>query len=63
MHAAAMVGVIGFLGGFVPAVMRGFDLKLNSVKNGLIMSAICAVFVYLCVMSFIDARKARKAGA
>ena len=63
MHFAAVVGVVGFIGGFVPAGMSGFDVEKTSVRNGLIMSAICAVFVYLCVMSFIDARKARQAAA
>ena len=66
MHFAAVVGVLGILGGFMPLIRqqsqgKELDLMANSVRNGLIMSAICAVFVYLCVMSFLDARKARKA--
>lgn len=62
MHVAALVGVLGVVGGFMP-VMRagGFDFTKSSVKNGLVMSAICAVFVFLCVQSFIAARKARQA--
>lgn len=68
MHLAAVVGVLGILGGFMPLIRQqskgdSFDLSAPSVRNGLIMSAICAVFVYLCVMSFIDARKARQAAA
>jgi len=61
MHVAALVGVLGFVGGFMPVIRSGgFDLEKSSVKNGLVMSAICAVFVFLCVQSFIAARKARE---
>jgi uncharacterized membrane protein YeaQ/YmgE (transglycosylase-associated protein family) len=63
MHAAAMVGLIGFVGGFAPVVRGEFDFAKPSVKTGLIMSAICGVFVFLCVKSFIDARKAREKAA
>ena len=68
MHVAAVVGVLGFVGGFAPIIRqqslgKEFDIKAPAVHNGLIMSAICAVFVYLCVTSFVDARKARQAAA
>jgi hypothetical protein len=63
MHVAAMIGVIGFVGGFMPVYRGGFDLGKASVIVGLIMSALCFVFVALCVRSFIAARKARKAAA
>jgi hypothetical protein len=62
MHLAAVVGVVGFLGGFMPVMRSGFDWDKIGVKIGLLMSLICAVFVGLCVKSFIDARKAREAG-
>ena len=62
MHVAAVVGVLGVVGGFMPVIRSGgFDLEKSAVKNGLIMSAICAVFVLLCVQSFVEARKARQA--
>lgn len=68
MHAAAMLGVLGFLGGFAPLIRQvatGRELNLTSPSaiSGLSMAAICAIFVGLCVKSFIDARKARQAGA
>jgi hypothetical protein len=67
MHVAAVVGVLGFLGGFMP-LQRQYkltgevDLFKPSAVSGLLMSLICAVFVGLCVKSFIDARRARSAG-
>jgi len=68
MHAAAVVGLVGFLGGFMPLIrqqMKGkeFDPLAPGPRNGLLMSATCLVFVALCVVSFIDARRARKAAA
>ena len=63
MHLAAMLGVIGFLGGFMPIMRAGtFDWNKSSVKNGVYLSVVCLVFVIMCVKSFIDARKARQAG-
>jgi hypothetical protein len=64
MHAAAVVGVLGFLGGFMPVMRAGsLDFNKSSVRTGLIMALICTIFVGLCVKSFIDARKARQATA
>ncbi len=64
MHVAAMVGLLGFVGGFVPIFRSktGFNLESMAIKSGLMMSLICVIFVALCVKSFIDARKAREAG-
>jgi hypothetical protein len=77
MHAAAMVGLIGFL---VPAAMAlpkvptllstgmiqradGSDAT-RAVILQLVMAAICLIFVALCVNSFVAARRRRKqAGA
>jgi hypothetical protein len=66
MHFAAMVGVLGVLGGFMPLIRQmskgvPLDLTAPSAISGLGMSVLCAVFVALCVKSFIDARKARQA--
>lgn len=68
MHAAAMLGLLGFLGGFMPLIRQAVTGKeINpaspSAISGLSMSVICAVFVGLCVKSFRDARKARQAAA
>jgi hypothetical protein len=66
MHGAAMVGVVGALGGFMPLIRQysktgEFDPTKPSAISGMLMILICAVFVGLCVNSFIQARKARKA--
>ena len=68
MHLAAMIGVFGILGGIVPIIMslnkgEAFEIGKPSIRSGLLMTAICAVFVYFCVQSFIEARKAREAKA
>ncbi|QEL18206.1 hypothetical protein [Limnoglobus roseus] len=68
MHAAAMVGLLGVLGGFAPIIRqlangKELDVTAPSAVAGLAMSAVSAVFVAMCVKSFIDARKARQAAA
>jgi hypothetical protein len=75
MHAAALLGLVGFV---VPAV-RALPKLPELVSTGkvvvstddgardatlaivmqLLMALVCAVFVGLCVKSFIDARVAR----
>lgn len=65
MHAAAMVGLLGFLlaaGRFLPKFLReGLDTaKLASLATGGMM-VLCGLFVILCVNSFIQARRRRKA--
>ena len=63
MHAAALVGVLGIvmpLGRLIYAMTKP-EFKFGLAAGGtLLMSALCAIFVGLCVKSFIDARKARK---
>ena len=64
MHLAAVIGVLGLVGGFVPLIRAGdFDVAKPAARNGLLMALICAIFVYFCVQSFIEARKARQAEA
>ncbi|MBX9578746.1 MAG: hypothetical protein K2X87_00415 [Gemmataceae bacterium] len=68
MHFAAVVGLIGFLGGFMPIQRQikntgTFDPLKPSAVSGELMIVICAVFVGLCVNSFIQARKARERAA
>jgi hypothetical protein len=65
MHLAAVVGVLGFVGGFMPLIRQQskgvpFDPSAPAARNGLLMSLVCLVFVGMCVKSFIDARKARQ---
>ena len=61
MHLAAMLGLFGLVGGFMPVILRNFDTDKAAVKVGLAMTLISALFVGFCVKSFIDAKKARKA--
>ncbi len=65
MHTAAMVGLVGLLGGFMPIFRQisktgSFDPLKPSALAGEAMIVICAIFLALCVNSFILARKARK---
>jgi F0F1-type ATP synthase assembly protein I len=67
MHFAAVVALFGAIGGFMPLIRQynktgTFDPLKPSAISGELMILICAVFVGLCVNSFIQARKARKAG-
>lgn len=63
MHVAALLGLIGF---GVPAFMvikaLAGGATFEPVRHGgqATMSALCLIFVGLCVKSFIDARVARK---
>lgn len=66
MHLAAMLGLLGVVGGFMPIIRQianGKELNLAapSAISGLGMTVVCAIFVALCVRSFIAARKAREA--
>jgi hypothetical protein len=67
MHAAAALALIGFLGTaarLVPALLK--YLRNEPIEHPIavlataIMAVSCAVFVWLCVRSFIAARRARK---
>ena len=64
-HAAATVGLLGFLGSAsgllkLPAVLSGepVDHAAAAITKS-IMAILCLVFVALCVKSFIDARRGR----
>ena len=65
MHLAAALGLVGFaaaLARLLPKVFRGeLTLSLATVCLAL-MAIICAVFVGLCVNSFIQARRRRSQG-
>jgi hypothetical protein len=63
MHAAVIVGLIGFLGGtysFVRPLLSEGELKPMAATMQALMALTCAVFVALCVKSFVDARRARR---
>ena len=58
MHAAVLIGLLGFL---IPAwrLLSNFNqLTLSAAAiSQASMSAVCLVFVILCVKSFIDGRR------
>ncbi|MBK6317055.1 MAG: hypothetical protein IPF53_22925 [Blastocatellia bacterium] len=68
MHGAAVVGLLGLLGTASGAVkfvklLGGAEVaRPDAVKVQALVAVICAVFIGLCVNSFIQARKARTAG-
>ena len=67
MHAAAALGLLGFFGavGGVVKMLKWMGgttpERPGAVIAQTIMALICAIFVALCVRSFIAARKAREA--
>ena len=67
MHAAAVLGVVGFLGSApgllkLPALLSGQALERPAaVAARSVMALLCLVFLGLCVASFIQARRARRA--
>src|SRR5262245_20917146 len=63
MHLAAAVALVGTIGGLIPVVLRNFNFEEVAVKVGIGMSVLSALFLAMCVNSFIQARKARKAAS
>lgn len=66
MHAAATIGLVGALAAGGRGLMKVGQLGQEGgrpVFFQLAMAAICAVFVAMCVRSFINTRKAREANA
>ena len=64
MHVAVTIGLIGFLGAAARAVMAvagGGQVDAIAVGCQTAMAVVCAVFVGLCVRSFVAARRARSA--
>jgi uncharacterized membrane protein len=68
MHAAVLVGLIGLIGAGVmsgrklPALLSGGEVERPlAVISQAITALTCAVFVGLCVRSFIEARRRRSA--
>lgn len=67
MHGAVMLALIGFLGSVpgllkVGALMAGEAERPMAVAMQSAMAVLLAVYIALCVRSFIAARKARIAG-
>lgn len=67
MHAAALLGLVGFFGTFLALPTLLHDLMNNehpslAVQFKSLTAAICLVFVGLCVNSFVQARLLRRRG-
>lgn len=67
MHVAAMVGVLGVLGTLralpqLPSLFDGSAERPAALISQGLTFVLSAIFVALCVRSFIEARKAREAG-
>ena len=60
MHVAALIGVIGFVGPLV-TILKDAENTAAVLSKGF-TSALCLMFVLMCVNSFLEARRARKAG-
>ncbi len=64
MHLAAMLGVVGFLAAgwrVVKALSEKGAVQGVAGVSTATMTGLCAVFVLLCVNSFIQARRRRRA--
>jgi hypothetical protein len=65
MHGAALVGLLGTLGGLgmsVPKLVRSEPLaRPIATYSQLALGILAAIFVVLAVKSFIDARRSRRA--
>jgi len=62
MHGAAMVGLLGVLGGLgmgLSKVAKGNAVNL-AIGSQLVLGVISLIFLVLCIRSFIAARKARQ---
>ncbi len=62
MHLAAAVGLIGAVGGFMPIMRNKMDTSKAGTVSGILMVVLCALFVAMCIRSFVLARIARREG-
>jgi hypothetical protein len=62
MHGAAMIGLLGLMASGGRILMTGNVTGVSGVSL-LTMTLLCAVFVALCINSFLQARRRRRAAA
>lgn len=63
MHAASAVAFLGTVGGLVPVILRKFNFQEVAVKVGLGMAVFSAIFLALCVNSFVQIRILKRRAA
>ena len=59
MHVAVVIGLMGFIGAM--AKLFKPDQSTAAFAGKAISAGLCAIFIALCVRSFIQARRAREA--
>ncbi|HEY7329202.1 MAG TPA: hypothetical protein VH592_16280 [Gemmataceae bacterium] len=62
MHGAAMIGLLGFVAAVARIAMTGNVQGVGGTSLSL-MALLCAGFVALCVNSFVQARRRRRAAS
>lgn len=62
MHGAAMIGLLGLLAAAWRLISKGYSggVAGNSL---VVMAVLCALFLALCINSFIQARRRRRAAS
>lgn len=67
MHINVTIGALGCIGGLVAAVQgygaarsAGVDPDMKAFASKMVMFVLCAIYVNLCVRSFIEARRLRQ---
>lgn len=60
MHGAALLGLLGLVGGIVMLLRIDPAQRPEAFWENVGFAGLSAVFLALCVKSFIDARRARK---
>jgi len=61
MHFAALLGLVGLIGGVAMGIKALSGQRPATVWGGsFAMAALCGAFLVLCIQSFIAARKARQ---
>lgn len=63
MHAAAMIGLLGIIAPLARLITVATHQGLTAspaVISQFLMAILCAIFLILCIRSFIAARRARK---
>lgn len=58
MHAAALVGLLGLLGGFGMGLRKVFSEPGLAAYSQVFLGVVCLVFLIVCIRSFIAARRA-----